>query len=172
MWLFLIFVAVPIIEIALFIQVGGAIGLLPTLAIVVLTAVIGTSLMRHQGMQALARLQRQIDAGGDPTGPIAHGALILVAGVLLLTPGFFTDTLGLLLLIPAVRERVIAWGAARITVQTIGFGRAGPRGRPQGGINPGPPPAQGTTIETEYEVLDDGSRKPTKGKSGWTRFED
>ena len=90
-WLFLIFLGVPIIEIALFIKVGGAIGLLPTLAIVILTAIAGTALMRRQGLKALDQLRASLEQGGDPVGPIAHGALILVAGVLLLTPGFFTD---------------------------------------------------------------------------------
>ncbi|WP_424933985.1 FxsA family protein [Amaricoccus macauensis] len=160
MWLFLIFVAVPIIEIALFIQVGGAIGLLPTLLIVVATAIVGTALMRHQGVQALARLQSRLEAGGDPVGPIAHGALILVAGVLLLTPGFFTDATGLLLLVPAVRDRVISWGASRITVQTFSFGST-TRQQPKPGTD---------TIDAEYEEIleEDDTGKP-RGNSGWTR---
>ncbi len=160
MWLFMIFVSVPIIEITLFIQVGGLIGLLPTLLIVIATAIAGTALMRHQGMQALARLQTRLEAGGDPSGPIAHGALILVAGVLLLTPGFFTDTLGLLLLVPALRDRLIAWGAKRVTVRTFGFGSAKPQSRP----SPGP-----DTIEAEYEVLGEGAESRPPGNSGWTR---
>lgn len=173
MWLLLIFIAVPIIEIALFIQVGGAIGLLPTLAIVFLTAIVGTSLMRYQGLQTLAKLQNQIAAGSDPTGPIAHGALILVAGILLLTPGFFTDAVGLLLLVPTLRGRLIAWGAARITVKTVGFGRSGPRGASRGnpveGARRDSPPASADTIDTDYEVLDESSRNSPKGRSGWTR---
>lgn len=161
MWLLLIFVAVPIVEIALFIKVGGAIGLLPTLAIVIATAVAGTALMRRQGMQALARLQASIERGEDPIGPIAEGALILVAGILLLTPGFFTDTVGLLLLVPAVRLQVIRWGAARITVRAAtvvrrpGPGRRGPA----------------ETIETDYEVIDERDVRGDgrNGPSGWTR---
>ena len=158
MWLFLVFVGVPILEIALFIKVGGAIGLTPTLAIVILTAVAGTALMRLQGMQALARLQESLERGGDPVGPIAHGALILVAGILLLTPGFFTDTLGLLLLVPPVRTRLIAWGASRLTVRVATFGREGGPRRP----------ARGDTIEGEYEILDDVPPE-RRGNSGWTR---
>ena len=161
MWLFLIFVGVPILEIALFVKVGGAIGLGPTLLIVILTAIIGTALMRRQGMAALARLQQQLEQGGDPVGPIAHGALILVAGMLLLTPGFFTDTMGLLLLIPAVRDRVIAWGGKRITVQTVSFGqtrRSAPH-RPA-------PPAGNDTIDVDYEVIDEDA---PSGSSGWTK---
>jgi UPF0716 protein FxsA len=165
MWLFLIFVAVPIIEIALFIQVGGAIGLLPTLLIVVLTALAGTALMRHQGMQALAGLQNQLASGGDPTGPIAHGAMILIAGMLLLTPGFFTDSLGLLLLVPAVRDRVISWAATRVAVQSFSFGRSTQaRPRPE-------PRASRDTIDAEYEILNDPPGNAPRGTSKWTRPE-
>ena len=157
MWLFLIFVGLPIVEIALFIKVGGAIGLLPTLALVVLSAVIGTALVRWQGMQALGRLKASLEAGGDPRGPIAHGALILVAGVLLITPGFFTDILGLLLLIPAVRAQLIRWGASKATVRAASFVRTRR-----------PAPGPGDTIEAEYEIVDEG--KPRRqGRSGWTQ---
>lgn len=114
MWLFLIFVAVPIIEIGLFIQVGGFLGLWPTLAIVILTALVGTTLMRAQGMAALKKLQTNIESGGNPADPIANGAFILIAGLLLLTPGFFTDTLGLLLLVPPVRQALIRNVAAKL----------------------------------------------------------
>ncbi len=164
LWLFLIFVGVPIIEIALFIKVGGAIGLLPTLAIVVLTAVAGTALMRLQGLRALDRLRASLQEGGDPVGPIAHGALILVAGVLLLTPGFFTDAMGLLLLIPAVRERVIGWGASRLTVQAASFVRT------RRGPAPGPAAGRRETIDVDYEIVDEEPDRPRRrGSSGWTR---
>jgi UPF0716 protein FxsA len=165
MWLFLVFVTVPIIEIALFIQVGGWIGLWPTLAIVVLTAVAGTMLVRVQGLQTLARLQSSLNEGGDPVNPIAHGALILVAGVLLLTPGFFTDALGLSLLVPAVRARLIRWGASRITVQAAGFARAQAR---HGGPRPD---REVEIIEAEYEVVEEPKERPRPGGSGWTRPE-
>ncbi len=159
MWLFLILVGVPIIEIALFIQVGGEIGLLPTLAIVILTALAGTFLMRLQGLQALSKLQNSIETGGDPVGPIAHGALILVAGMLLLTPGFFTDAVGLLLLIPPVRDALIRRGASKMTVRAAGFARSA-----QTRSAPGPQ----RPIDAEYVVLeDDEDARP--GDSGWTK---
>jgi UPF0716 protein FxsA len=104
--IFILLVAIPIIEIALFIQVGGAIGLWPTLGIVVATAIIGTMLIRAQGAAALMRLRNSLQTGQDPTGPLADGAAILVAGALLLTPGFFTDALGLLLLFPPSRHMI------------------------------------------------------------------
>lgn len=164
-WLFLILVGVPIIEIALFIQVGGAIGLLPTLAIVIATAIAGTALMRLQGLKALERLRTSLERGGDPVGPIAHGALILVAGMLLLTPGFFTDTLGVLLLIPAVRDRVIRWGGSRLTVQAATFAQTR-RSGPRQGSSPGPR----DTIDADYEIIEDGPDRPRRqGNSGWTR---
>ncbi len=114
MWLFLIFVVTPIVEIALFIKAGGILGLWPTLAIVVLTAFVGTTLLRRQGLATLSRLQGSLNEGQNPMDPIAHGALIIVSGVLLLTPGFFTDTIGLALLLPPIRAGLIKWGAARL----------------------------------------------------------
>lgn len=157
LWLFLAFVAVPIVEIALFIQVGGLIGLWPTLAIIVLTAFAGTALMRVQGLQTLRELGAALERGGNPVGHIAHGALILIAGVLLLTPGFFTDTLGLVLLVPAIRARLIRWAGKRVIVETATAAR--PRQRASGGSEP---------IEVDYEVLDEPSAGGPRD-SGWTR---
>jgi len=151
MWLFVLLVAVPIIEIALFIQVGGLIGLWPTLAIVIATAAAGAWLMRAQGRGTLIELQRRLDQGGDPRGPMAHGALILVAGVLLLTPGFFTDAVGLALLVPPVRAVVIAWGAARfagaVKVGGVSF-RSGPAPR-------GP-----DVVDGEFRRVDEDEPRP------------
>jgi UPF0716 protein FxsA len=154
LWLLLVFVGVPILEIVLFIKVGGAIGALPTVLLIIASAVIGVAVVRRQGMSTLDRLQRSLESGGDPTGPIAHGALILIAGILLLVPGFFTDAMGVLLLIPAVRERLIRRGAARVTVRATGFARRTPSRPPE-------------TIDVDYQVVDDGSDR--RGNSGWTR---
>jgi UPF0716 protein FxsA len=127
--LLLAFIAVPIIEIALFIQVGGAIGLWPTILIVILTAVAGAWLLRRQGVAAVSRLQAAMARGEDPSGPLAHGALLLVAGVLLLTPGFFTDAVGLALMSPAARAAVIRWAGPRMVARVVMAGgvRAAPR---------------------------------------------
>ena len=149
MYLFLAFLLVPIIEIALFIQVGGLIGLWPTLAIVVVTAVAGTWLVRTQGRLALARLAQSFNELRDPTEPLAHGAMILLAGVLLLTPGFFTDAVGLALMVPKVRTWVLKYLSTRVQVQSVRFGTP-PRQ---------PPSGPGDVIDGEYEVLDrDGKR--------------
>ncbi|MEO0764235.1 MAG: FxsA family protein, partial [Pseudomonadota bacterium] len=88
MFIFLALLIVPLIEIGLFIEVGGWIGLWPTIATVIFTALIGAALLRSQGRGVMADLQGRLQGGGDPTGPIAHGAMILFAGALLLTPGF------------------------------------------------------------------------------------
>ncbi|MDH3263146.1 MAG: FxsA family protein [Paracoccaceae bacterium] len=157
MWLFLLFIAVPLIEIALFIQVGGWIGLWPTLAVVVLTAIIGTYLVRRQGLRALEDLRRAFEELGDPARPLAHGAMILFAGALLLTPGFFTDSVGVLLLIPAVRDAVLHWLARRVRVETFAYG-----------TRPKPTEPPGDVIEGEYRELPPGQR-PTHRPGGSTR---
>lgn len=127
MWLLVLFVAVPLIEIALFIQVGGWLTLWPTLGIVLLTGVVGTVLVRLQGLRVLEDLRRQSQELRDPLSPLAHGAMILIAGILLLTPGFFTDAVGFLLLVPPLRQAIIRRIAARITVITPGGHGARPR---------------------------------------------
>jgi UPF0716 protein FxsA len=160
LWLFLIFIGLPVVEIALFIEVGGAIGLVPSLLIVILSAVAGTAIIRLQGLRALDRLRTSVQDGGDPVGPIAHGALVLVAGVLLLVPGFFTDAMGLLLLIPAVRAQVIRWGASRLTVQAASFVQT----------RRGPAPGPRDIIDADYEIVDETPDQPRRrGSSGWTR---
>jgi UPF0716 protein FxsA len=97
------FIGVPLLEIAVFIQIGGWLGLWPTLGLVVLTAVIGTWELRAQGLAILARARATVDAGQLPAREMFDGACLLLAGALLLTPGFVTDIIGMLLFIPAVR---------------------------------------------------------------------
>ena len=154
MWLFFLFIGVPIIEIALFIQVGGWLGLWPTLAIVVLTAIAGTMMVRSQGARALANLQRSFNDLNDPTEPLAHGAMILFSGALLLTPGFFTDALGFALLIPAFRKFVMREIGKRIQVNSVVAGQAQWTSE-----------SNETVIDGDYEVEED----PNKPPSGWTR---
>ena len=102
MWLFVVFVVVPIIEITLFIKIGGEIGLLLTLSIVLATAVLGSFLVRQQGLSALSQL-KNFKRLENPIAPLAHGIMILLAGAFLLTPGFFTDLVGFSLLVPNIR---------------------------------------------------------------------
>ena len=101
---FLAFLAIPIAEIALFITIGQRIGLLYTLLLIVLTAVIGAYLVSRQGRGVWSRFQSQLAAGSFPGLELAHGAMVLVGGALLVTPGFLTDAIGFSLMVPAVRE--------------------------------------------------------------------
>ena len=151
MWLFLVLVGVPIIEIGLFIQLGGFLGLWPTLAIVVATALLGTLLLRTQGLSTLEELKRTAETGQSPAGPMANGALILVAGLLLLTPGFFTDSFGFLLMIPPVRALLIKWIATRAQMK-IYASAANSQQAPD-------------IIDGEFEIIDDDEA----GDSGWTK---
>jgi UPF0716 protein FxsA len=117
-----LFLAVPLTEIAVFVLVGSKIGVLPTIGLVILTAAAGSILLRWQGFKALARIQSELAAHRVPGREMVQGVMVLLAGFLLLTPGFVTDTLGLLLFIPAVRDRVWRFLSARVNVQTFGTG--------------------------------------------------
>lgn len=168
MWLFLAFVSAPVIEIALFIQVGSAIGTLNTLMIVVLTAILGTWLVRSQGMQTLGKLQRSFSELSNPAEPLAHGAMILFSGALLLTPGFFTDAVGFALLIPKLREAVFTYARKRIKVSTFTYGSADMQGQRE---NPRPGDlnmADPNVIDGEFTEVDPDKR-PTHQPSGWTK---
>lgn len=111
------FFIVPLIEIYLLIQVGGVIGVLPTIALVVLTAVVGAFLLRQQGVATLLRLQSTMARGELPAEELMEGAVLLVGGALLLTPGFFTDALGFLCLLPPARQAVVRGLMRRTVVQ-------------------------------------------------------
>ena len=104
--LVLLFLIVPLAEIALLIEVGGAIGTLPTIAACVGTAALGGVLVRSQGRAVLAALSRALAEGRLPAREAFDGACILVAGALLMTPGFLTDAAGFALLVPALRTRL------------------------------------------------------------------
>ena len=148
MRLLLAFIIVPIIEIGLFIKVGDFIGLWPTLLIVIFTAIIGTSLVRSQGIKVLAKLQKTFFTMQNPTEPLAHGAMILFAGALLLTPGFFTDTLGILLLFPSFRTFLVRKIMVRFSVKDFAFGA----------------PKNEDVIDGVFEEIS-SEKKP----SGWTK---
>lgn len=162
MWLFILFVTIPIVEIALFIQVGGWLGLWPTLGIVILTAILGTYLVRAQGLQAMSNIKNNLEGLRDPTESLAHGAMILASGLLLLTPGFFTDAVGFALLVPPIRLALFQWGKSKVKVQSF--------------VNTGPEPRgeqHGDIIDGEFTDLEDDlsqtTHKPSGPPSGWTR---
>jgi UPF0716 protein FxsA len=148
----LIFILLPALEIATFIAVGRIIGVLATLGLIFLTSIAGLTLLRIQGLGVLERLRKGMRAGESPERPLVHGAMIVIAGMLLVIPGFITDAIGFLLFIPAVRD--LAWSlAGRHVVRTGGY-----HGRPTARHD-------GKTIDLDP---DDYSSKP-KTSSPWLR---
>jgi UPF0716 protein FxsA len=112
--LVLIFIIVPIVELAVIIQVGQALGVLPTIGLLLAVSIAGAWLVKREGIGVWRRFRRQIDSGVVPARELADGVMILFAGALLMTPGFVTDVLGLALLIPTVRGAVRAATLARL----------------------------------------------------------
>jgi len=119
LYILAIIILLPLIEIAVFIQVGSAIGVLPTVILTVLTAVAGTIMLRQQGLSLIMRMQSEMDAGRVPGRDMMHGALIVLASLFLLIPGFVTDAIGLLLFVPPVRDAVARFIIARANVTIV-----------------------------------------------------
>jgi len=143
--LFIAFLVVPLTEIYVLIQVGELIGALPTVVLVVFTAVLGAVLIRAQGLATVARMRQSMDRGELPALELLEGACLLAAGALLLTPGFVTDTVGFVLLVPRLRRALIVAVAAR---------GAGPRTPPPGAPGANTPAGPGRVIEGEYRRED------------------
>jgi UPF0716 protein FxsA len=118
--LFAFFILIPLLEIYLLIQVGSVIGAIPTVAMVVFTAVLGALLLRHQGLYTLSKVQTSLARGELPTVAMLEGLVLLISGAMLLTPGFFTDTLGFLGLIPPLRQWLILKVMERGIIHTMG----------------------------------------------------
>jgi UPF0716 protein FxsA len=153
--LLLLFIGVPLVELYVIVQVGEAIGVLPTIALLLIDTIIGSALVRSQGRTAWRRLNAAIAAGRMPAREVADGAMILLGGALLIAPGFVTDVFGALLLLPPTRalaRRLLGRAAARRFVLATPFGvmRAGdhfhrPR-RPQSSWD-----VDGTAHEVDHE---------------------
>jgi UPF0716 protein FxsA len=124
-----LFIVVPLVEIYVIVQVGHAIGVLDTLGLLILVSFVGAWLTRHEGFVVLRRLRAQLEAGRTPTAELIDGVLVLVAGVLMLVPGFVTDAIGLLVLFPPTRALLRAYLRRRFALQVFG----GPD-RPDDGI--------------------------------------
>lgn len=160
------FIAVPLVEIWVFIQVGSVIGAWPTVALCVLTAVLGAALVRFQGLGALAKAKAALERDELPVEAIFEGLCLLAAGALLLTPGFVTDTIGFALLIPALRGAAGRWlwrflqARGMIHVQ----GGTGPGGRHAG---PGE-----TVIEGEWQDVTPDHGKQSGGSGSRRRLSD
>lgn len=160
--LLILFIAIPLIEIALFIQLGSFIGLWLTLLIVVLTAILGTYLVRKQGLQVLGQVQQSFQTLNNPAEPLAHGAMILFSGALLLTPGFFTDTIGFLLLVPGFRSWAFEQMKKRVKVASFATTQSAD-GSAQTYTS-----THGNVIDGEFSEVPEPSNE-TQGPSGWTR---
>jgi UPF0716 protein FxsA len=104
--LLILFLTVPLVEIAILIKIGKVIGAGYTIALVIGTAILGAALLRAQGISTLAKVQTNINRGQLPAIELIEGLILLISGVLLLTPGFFTDMLGFLALVPILRQRL------------------------------------------------------------------
>lgn len=142
---FLIFVLTPIVEMYLLIEVGGLIGAWPTIGLVMLTALIGITLLRRQGLATLTRGLGRLEGGELPAREMAEGILLAVAGALLLTPGFVTDAVGFALLTPPIRAVIGDRMLERVKV--VSMTRSGFEApRYQGDL--------GTVIEGEFERRD------------------
>jgi UPF0716 protein FxsA len=176
-FLVILFIAIPIVELYVIIQVGEAIGVLPTIALLILDSILGAMLLRSQSRAAWQRFNLALSAGRVPAREVFDGAMIILGGALLLTPGFVTDVFGLLLLLPPSRDivrrisaalakrragahwRVAAWGAGK--AGSAGRDRFGQR--PPGG-NGTPPPRPGRRSYdfegTAREVNEQGELPP------------
>jgi len=131
MWL-LVFILVPIVEMYLLIEVGGYIGSLPTIGLVMLTAVIGVAVLKRQGAQTLTKGLTRMNRGEAPLEEMAEGILLAVAGALLLTPGFVTDFIGFSFLLPQTRMLIARAMLKRVAMMPgagpAGFERSPPYG--------------------------------------------
>ena len=149
----LLFVLVPILELYLLIEVGQVFGGFTTILLVLITGVVGASLVRQQGLSTLAKIQLETAQGRLPAEDVVGGVLLLFAGALLLTPGLMTDAVGFLFVIPPSRRyisRLLLSNANRISTHTYTVGYRYP---------PGPqarnPRAQNQTIDIEAEIVDE-----------------
>ncbi|MDP6743640.1 MAG: FxsA family protein [SAR324 cluster bacterium] len=115
--LFLAFTIIPVVEIYLLIQIGSAFGVFTSIALVVFTGFLGAYLARIQGLQTIFRIQESLREGRMPSGELLDALLIGVAGLVLLTPGFLTDTVGFVLLIPSTRNAIKSWLQSKIKTQ-------------------------------------------------------
>ncbi|MEN8763145.1 MAG: FxsA family protein [Thiogranum sp.] len=120
--LFLLFLLVPLVEIYFLIKVGSVIGAVPTIALVVFTALLGAMLLRFQGLVTLTRSRQVMAQGQLPALEMLEGVLLVFAGALLLTPGFFTDAIGFIFLVPPFRQALIRWFLSKSEFRVQQFG--------------------------------------------------
>ena len=150
--LLILFIALPIVELFLLIKIGGVIGFFPTIALVILTAVIGSQLVRRQGLTVLARIRESQARGEMPALPMLDGAALLFAGFMLLTPGFISDALGFVLLVPGLRQQIARRLVSRVVIMTpAGAAAANERYAGRGAGNSSTKRSPQSVIEGDYE---------------------
>ena len=163
--IFLALIGVPVIEIAVFIEIGGRIGVWSTVGLIVLTAVIGTALLRHQGLSTLARARTSLDQGKLPVRELLDGVCLLIAGALLLTPGFVTDAVGALLLVPPLRWPLQAWAVRWL--MTRGTVTVSANGSVHGAASAHWPPGNDNgVIDGEFREIEEDDEKLPPGGAG------
>lgn len=157
--LLIAFIVMPLIEIAVLIEVGSWLGLWPTLGLIILTAIVGTWMLRRQGFAVLSRAQQQLERGAVPLAEVFEGFCLVIAGALLLTPGFVTDAIGGSLLLPPVR----AWFYKMLGSHFRAAAMPGGPPADQAGRGPG---GQGPVVDGEFEAVppDDPPRAPSSGQ--------
>jgi UPF0716 protein FxsA len=168
--LLLLFIVVPIVELYVILQVGQAIGVLPTIALLIADSILGSVLMRSQGRAAWRRFNAALAEGRVPHREVLDGVLVIFGGALLLTPGFATDVFGALLLLPPTRAVIRGLAVRRLLPRMVAGGLGGigqpPRGRPRAGRGAGDPRAGGAThprgadVEGTATDVDDPRRLP------------
>ncbi len=168
MLIFLALLAIPLIEIALFILVGDAIGLWPTLGVVVVTALIGSFALRHQGFATLARF-RSVQRPEQTSTVLIEGMLLMAAGLLLVTPGVLTDAIGLALLVPIIRrlaaEKIAAHAVTIVTGQATGRASSSSSRAQGSGARP-------NSTENQPDSEDADARSPFRKRGRAVKAED
>lgn len=149
--LLLVFIAFPLLEIALLIKVGQTIGVWPTIMILIAAAVLGIVVVRQQGLSMVSRALAAMNEGKPPIGPVFDSFVVIMAGFLLMIPGLLTDAVGLLLLVPPIRRLAIGWATSGFFATSTAPGQQARREE-----------RRAVVIEGTYERLDDTPRKPEK----------
>jgi UPF0716 protein FxsA len=155
MWVFLLFLAMPLIEIGLFVEIGGRIGLWATLLWVLAAAFLGVMLLRRIALTGAVTLRRDLTAFGNPVGPVAHQSMLAVAAMLLILPGFLSDAVGLLLMLRPVRTALIGLVARRLKIVPVGAASARA--------------AEAEVIEGDWQEIESEVPPRRDPPSGWTR---
>lgn len=155
----LFLILLPLIEIAGFVVVGRQIGVLPTLGLIIASGIAGSMLLRSQGFGVMARIRGEIEAGRDPSRNLAHGVMILLAGLLLLIPGFVSDIIGLLLFLPPIRD--LAW---RFLSRRINFSADF--------VNMGGFPRRGESRDRTIDLDEDDYSRSGDKRSPWRQIDD